>query len=360
MYPREQKLNPKRSRNCRTLSVILEQSAIAAELLQKKRIEEFTSKELQELGLIYNEKSDYDNAKLFLNLALEKVQLETENLERYIIITNCHFGLANGERELGNNKEAIQHFTKASEECEKINHDCDEYQRIKYDIQRNLGIAYLKINEAKNAAQCFKIALDGALQSDKKVLVPAAQSYYGLALVLSGEHQVGFTQLEKARSLYPVRVREQSMDWAAHRYHMGLAYQTIGNHINAIAEFKESLRLRLQTISPQIGRIYFNSRVGDVHAGLGKSYLALGYAQEAEDWYRKALENYQALNDPVKIREIEALLPGKQKASQINYLRYGIGAAAALGVSLFAYRFLSNGSSSSSDIDKIGLIKRLI
>jgi tetratricopeptide (TPR) repeat protein len=212
------------------------------------------------------------------------------------------------ERELGNDNESIQRFVLASEKCSKINHEAKEFGPLDYDIKRNLGIAYLKVNEFNKAADCFENAVNQAEKTGKKALVPAVTSYLGLALVLSGNHKNGFLQLEKARQLYPIDTQEQSMDWAAHRYHMGRAYQEAGNFINAISEYNESLRLRLQMISPQIGPEYYNSRVGDTHAGLGQCYFYLNQLDNAEKWLKKALGNYQALNNLKKIKEIEKLL----------------------------------------------------
>jgi len=98
------------------------------------------------------------------------------------------------------------------------------------------------------------------------------------------------------------------MDWAAHRYHMGLAYQIKGDFIRAISEFYEALRLRVQIVGPQIGSVYFHSRVGDVHFGLGECYLALGRKNEAKSWFEKALSNYTALSNPQRITAVQKIL----------------------------------------------------
>lgn len=378
MKPRKEiTLDPSKSRDLRTLPAIREQAAILDRLLADKTIEELSVQQLIDIGLTYNEKSDYQNARKFFNFTLQRLALYPKALtsdEKYISFANCYYGFANVERESGNDEKAINWFEQARAECEKISKDFDGYFKLKYDIERNLGIALLKKEAFEDAAKCFKTAMEIATQFKQTGLVPAAMSYYGLSLVLSGAHRFGLIQLDNARVLYPVDKREMSMDWASHRYHMGRAYQVIGDHIYAISEFKESLRLRLQitnSINSPIGNVYFHSRVGDSHAGLGHSYLALGDFKEAEKWLHKALENYQTLKNARKVQEIEQALETitsivlqetklalQQQASQTKYLRYVAGAASvAMGIGFFAYR-LYKGSSNAGSVNEMNQTPR--
>jgi tetratricopeptide (TPR) repeat protein len=346
-------LDPDKSRDYRMLPVIAGQASLLEEVLQDKSLENFTAAELKTIGLTYNEKSDYQNAKKSFLLALEKAKYKKlTSQEAASLVAHCQYGLANVERELGHDDEAIQRFMLAGKELQGLNQEAKEYGPLAYDIERNLGIAYLKVKAYREAAACFEKAINLALANQREGLLPAVTSYYGLALVLSGKHEEGFIQLDKARGLYPIETREKSMDWAAHRYHKGRAYQEVGDYINAISEFNESLRLRLQIIGPEIGSVYYNSRVGDTHAGLGQAYLALKQFSAAEKWLLKSLSNYQAVNNGKKVQEMEALLATFVKPAPLaspstslvttllknKYLHYGLGASATLlGLGLFAY-----------------------
>lgn len=302
----------KSSNNFRNVSIIDEQVNLANEISANKSKEEMSSKELKNQGIIFNEKSDYKSAQEFLNAALLKVEQESlsEN-EKNLIIAECYYGLGNCERELGHPNEAIELFIKAKKQTEIIiATKMEGLHDIKYHIARNIGIAYLLVEDYDNAAANFYDATNVALTANQVGRIPAVKSYYGLSLVLAGKSIMqGFQVLAEARELYPKNGREDSMDWAAHRYHMARAYEAVNNDINALVEYSESRRLRIQIIDrTKIGSVYYHSRVGDSNAGLGRVCLSLGSLKEAVKYLTEALENYDALSATKKADAIRKLL----------------------------------------------------
>src|SRR3990167_2521771 len=92
----------KSSNNFRDAAIIEEQAGLAKEIVAKKNKEEMNAKELKNLGITFNEKSEYKTAQEYLHAALDKLDVETlSNNEKYLIAAECNYGLATCERELG-------------------------------------------------------------------------------------------------------------------------------------------------------------------------------------------------------------------------------------------------------------------
>ncbi len=294
----------------RSLPAIVDEANKASEMLKEKTKEDMTSQELVNFGMTFNEKSDYKMAQEFFNAALEKVETETLSQdEKNVIQAYCHYGLANCERELGRPAEAIEIFKKAQTHIENRK----ELYDLRYLIARNIGIAYLAIEDYVNAESQFSQALHVAVETQQVGRIPAVLSYQGLSVVLSGKAtDKGFELLEKARLLYPKHLREESLDWAAHRYHMGRAYEAKKNPVDtlhALVEYKEAHRLRMQLINiNKIGIVYFHSRLGDTNAGLGRVYASLGHKDEARKYFSAALDSYEALGATKKAETIRQAL----------------------------------------------------
>jgi tetratricopeptide (TPR) repeat protein len=306
------------SENYRQVPVITAQTAEADTYTAEEKMENFTSEELKNLGMTYNESSHYDRAIVHLSLALMKLDSEELSEENKIRIrTECLHGLANCQRELGQDQDAIQGYTKALAECEKIK-DRAQYLEISYRILRDLGIACFKVEQYKEAQPHFFKAIAVADEAKKEGRIPAVTSYHGLALVLAKESvelvEKGFLELNKARNLYPHETREKSMDWAAHRYHMGRAYESSGQYALAFVEYDESRRLRDQIIDrKKIGDVYYHNRMSDTYMGLGRTAVNLRQYADAKKYFAKAQESYQALKAEGKLKHVESILLGLDK-----------------------------------------------
>jgi tetratricopeptide (TPR) repeat protein len=315
----------------RNVSIIMEEVAKAEKILSEKSKEAMTSQELKDLGITFNEKSDYTKSQEFLNAALGKVQHESlAEDKKNLLIAECYYGLANCKRELGHPDQAIDLFKKAKIQAEKISGEIKGLHDLKYVVARNVGIAYLMVEDHENAAHSFSDAVTIAESTGQTGRIPAVRSYFGLSLVLTGKAiEKGFQELEEARKLYPKNGREESMDWAAHRYHMARAFEAVNDPINALAEYAESRRLRIQIIDrSKIGSVYYHNRLGDSSAGLGRVCALLGRRSEAEKYFREALESYEALGATKKadairkslFTETTSLSPSTQTTSNMFYL----------------------------------------
>lgn len=305
----------------RTVSTIEAEVAKAEEMLREQSIEEMTSQKLKNLGITFNEKSDYIQSQRFLNAALARVEQEAlPEDEKILIIAECYYGLANCERELGNPDKAIELFIKAKRQAEIISGEPKGLHDLKYLIARNIGITYLIIEDHKNAETCFADAVSIAETTGQTGRIPAVKSYLGLSMVLVGTSiEKGFQLLEEARKLYPKDKREESMDWAAHRYHMARAFEAVNDPINALMEYAESRRLRIQIIDrSKIGSVYYHNRLSDSNAGLARVCLSLGRNKTAEKYFNDALESYVALGASKKADAIRRSLLTLTTSSSSN------------------------------------------
>src|SRR6185437_13498406 len=135
---KEPQLNPALCRDGRVKATMDQQYQSMIQQLQESPLERFSAKQLKDFGLIYIEKSDYINAEKFFRLSLDKLQSESlEDNESAIISTNCYFGIATAERELGKNEQSIKSFRLSQSKCLEIK--SIERSAISYDIERNLG-----------------------------------------------------------------------------------------------------------------------------------------------------------------------------------------------------------------------------
>lgn len=299
-------LDPNQPRNLRMVPDILAQAALLAAQLATTSSDDLSSEQLTKAAITFNEKADYVNAKKYSDLALAKVELDTTDVQqRASIKAHCHYVLANVERELGNDAEAARYFEYAQSEC-KLLQENEASFKLHYEIERNLGITLLKLKKHSQAASCFLTALTIAETFKLTGRAPAVKSYHGLCLVLSGKHDDGFAELHAARELYPVESREQSMDWASHRYHMAVAYQAVSNHEYALAEFHESHRLRT-ALCASVGPVYRATRLGDVCLGLGESYFAVGKFEASRRYLDDAKEHFSVVKNAKKIADVDAL-----------------------------------------------------
>ena len=300
-------LQPDLARNFRNVDEIEKQALLLAAQLKDAELEKMSAKETLDCAMTFNEKSDYVNAEKFFSLALEKVVHETDQSTKDYITAGCWYGLANVARELGKNSEACSLFMRARFYMEGVTVTAQTVT-LKYDIERNLGIAYTNLNDFRSAAQCFEAAMTLALRFEKNSLVPAVKSYYGWSLVKMGlEH--GLTDLQAAAELFPLEVREKSMDWAAHKNREGDAFKTLGKYEESILSYKEALRLRIKLIDRnKIGDVYFHSRLGDTTLGLGECYLRLHLLDEAKTYLTDAAEHFRALGNESKLAKSEELL----------------------------------------------------
>src|SRR3990167_2259729 len=106
----------------RQVTTIIAQQIEAEAILNEEKTQTMSSAQLKNLGITFNESSHYEEAKIYLTLALEKLPQETtlSQDEKICITAECLHGLANGKRELGQDEEAIKGYTAALEECKKI------------------------------------------------------------------------------------------------------------------------------------------------------------------------------------------------------------------------------------------------
>lgn len=307
----------------RSAQVVAEEAAKADRFAAEKKLEEMTAEELMMMGITRNEQSNYLEAQKYLNAAVTKTKqlFQSAKLAKdaaNCILAKCLYGLANGERELGNTARALELFDESlalelSRTAPNLN--------TQYELYRNMGITRLITEEYLKAVELFSSAVAVGKQMQDQNRTTAVKSYLGLAMVLSGEATMyeGLRILNEARDEYPLAGREDSMDWASHRYHMGRALEAMcrmmgvagEKYIKANTEYAEAVRLRTQITAnkKQINSRYHHSRLADPEEGLYRVSLAMGFKAEAKLHLSAAIEHFKALGNKVqKVAELEACL----------------------------------------------------
>lgn len=317
-------------------------------------VQEYVSvSQLSNMGLTLNSMIDYQNAIKKFEFLIENInKAKFSPIEKAIIKTRVLYLSGILQREMGLYENAIKQFNQARFEPSFKQIPLMQQNILHYHILKNLGILYLKIKEYDNAVNYFEVALTLARALKKDALIPIITSYYGLAVVLQGNHNRGFSILKKARALYPKALRPKSLAWATHRYHMGLAYQDTGNFQDAILELETSSYLRQKINNHPMGSFYFHNRMGDCHKAIGQCYSSLKHSTSALKWLDKALHNYEAIDDKEKIIELQSQIT-KHSFFSSRALKYGITASVTLlGIGLFAYKLLHKKSAEDPNLLK--------
>lgn len=287
-----------------------------------------SSHELLSQGMVYNQNGEYEKANAYLKEALTKSDQETmEKNEGQLFLARYHSTTANIQRELGHEKEAIELFLQARKECASVIPPSDESAEAQYDVERNLGITYLKLKQHTDAADAFQKAVDLAKQLKSLALEAPARSYRGLALVADSKVEEGFKELKAARTRFQHRTNN---DWASHLGHMAISYERTNQLEKALEEHKDALDLREQIIDPaKTGPVYYHSRLGDSNLGIGKIYLRLEKKAEAKTYLDAALGHYKEIKDETKENEVRALLMKVGPAVSLTALPNALGFANA-------------------------------
>ena len=286
-------------------------------LEDKKNLEDLTVEEITKLGITLIENNDNAESEELLNLVINRVKNQ-DTSDALRMRAESEHGLANNQREKSQDEMAIAGYHRALLFLEQsYNKGLEEntYYNVYYRIGKDLGIGYLKVDRFQAAADVFRKEIAVAEKSKNTGGIPSVTSYCGLALVSTKASPEmiaeGFALLYKARTLYPSSQHRTSLDYASNWYHTGLAYERVGEYIEAYSQYRTALELRLYIIAQdQQDKVYRYSRVGDVYAGLGRVSLQLvpQYREEAKKYLDQALEAYQALKAEKKAKEIQDLL----------------------------------------------------
>lgn len=311
----------------RSQEIVAKQAQYAIDSLEEMKVEGLNSQDLVNLAYTFNQTSHYDKAEYYADLALQK--LKQENLPPVaseFIRINCALTLANSQRERGNIEQALAVYKQAWMQNTIL---LAEVKKQAYDLNRNLGVTYLKQGAFKNAAEHFKIAADNARESkeDCNARYLATQAYFLLALVRGEKRKADLQALEALEPLFP---DHKNLDYMAYCNHLGIANQTMEFYEKAEKWFRKALRLRLTIDSNKIGTYYFHSRVGDTRYGLGSVLIyqkKLVKIREGEAVLKAASENYRAMVPSPDAAEkmgiiislLETIPQRLNKATQYNF-----------------------------------------
>ena len=306
-------LNPSESSsNFRDISTINKEREKAKELLKNE--DKLNDEDLIKLAITLMENSEHEKAdELFKRLSSSNIN---DGPTQLCIYAERTYGLANNKRESSHDQEAIKGYKAALsslEQAKKMGLDNIRYHDLYYRIDKDLGIAYLKIENFLEAATIFERAVNTAKAIGKTGGIPSVLSYCGLAKVRSLASkeiiQDGFAKLHEARALYPEDVHETSLDRASNFYHMGLAYETIKEYEKAYNEYKTALHLRLKIIEKgNQGEKYKHSRVGDVYFALGRVCHELKFPKLAKEYLLEAKNSFTFLKSEKNLKEVNELL----------------------------------------------------
>ncbi len=268
---------------------------------------------------------NYSEATTHYVNAREYAQMAGRRLEEAI----ATFRLADAQRRLGNNDEALTNLNAAT----GIFLELDDVAWTAIS-QRNTGQLLDEIGRPAAAAEALRAALTGFQSLDDAPMSALTMSDLGHALLGAGQSQSAVGVLQDALGLIRRLVNPQAEATTLHR--LGLALQSVGRLDEAIEALRNAAEIFRQVQDPQSEAQALDDlsratsaagQTGESPSSNPESYLAFYLVCDISDSMTTAI---QALN--FSLAELTKIIPGTLFASQLRLC--------VIGFSDFAYTFL--------------------
>jgi tetratricopeptide (TPR) repeat protein/DNA-binding CsgD family transcriptional regulator len=271
-----------------SLDYALQAYAISTEIKDNKRIFKSTNN----IGILYNERGDYQNSIKYFKKSLKIVENDSVNLAR------TYGNLGNAYNYQSENEMALKYYLKSLKIFEKLKHK--EGMSLAYGTIGNL---YLGLKEYKHAFESYTSAEN---------LFEELENYGGLATIYMNKGVIfrdndkdygqAISYFEKALKIYQQFAYQRGI--AQCLGNIGESLTAKGDYEQANMKFLEALEIFRQS----------NNRNEEAIAlvKIGDNANKLGQVKQAETYYREAFE----------IAKIDQSLKNLESASNSLYRTY--------------------------------------
>mgnify|MGYP001048328494 FL=1 len=244
------------------------------------------TKSLNNVGIVYKELGQYEDALTYLKQALEMVQ---------VLYSGNHSEAANFLNNIGmvyyesnQPQEALRYFQQAFEMGKAL------YVGNHVNIARflnNLGIAYRGLGQYEDALTYLKQALEmvQALYSGNHSEAANFLNNIGMVYYESKQPQEALRYFQQAFEMGKALYVGNHVNIARFLNNLGIAYRGLGQYEDALTYLKQALRMR------QVLYTGNHTTIADSLNDIGLVYYETRQPQEALQYFQQALKMYQAL-----------------------------------------------------------------
>jgi tetratricopeptide (TPR) repeat protein len=238
------------------------------------------SRDYNNLGSVYSELGDYGKAIEFYEQALE---IDSEIFgNNHPNVTIYYSNLGSTYSSLGDSEKAIEYYEKAlaiDSEVYGVNHP-----NVAVSLN-NLGIAYSDLGDFKNAIEFYEraLAIDKEIYGDNHPNVARDYNNLGIAYSDLGQFVKSIEFYEKALAIDSKVYGDNHPNVAVSLSNLGSTYSSLGDSEKAIEFYERALSIDLKVYGdnhPNVARDYNN---------LGIAYSDLGQFVKSIEFYEKAL-----------------------------------------------------------------------
>ncbi|CAF5003981.1 unnamed protein product, partial [Rotaria sp. Silwood1] len=239
------------------------------------------------IGLVYKDKGDYDNALDYCKQALDiwKQTLPEEHPD--IASSYNNIGLIYQDK--GDYDNALDCYKKAHDIWKQTLPEKHPHIAITYN---NIGLVYKDKGDYDNALDYCKPALGIRKQTLPENHSDIATSYNNIGLIYQnkGDYDNALDYYKKALDIWKQTLPENHPDIATDYNNIGVVYQNKGDYDIALDYYKKALDIGKQTLPenhPDIARSY--NSIGEIYQNKGDYDNAFDYLQKALDIWKQTL-----------------------------------------------------------------------
>ena len=297
------------------------QKALNLALKSDRNVIEWQGAAYLNIGGIYEEKGDYQEARHYFNKALMIFQSENENS---LDVATCYNCLGSSFSHSEKYDQALEYLEKALELRLLLEGDQSLKTALSYN---NIGSVHSLLGHYSEAIDCFQKALNIRLKYGNET-EEVAGSYHNIGSLMSrqGEYTEALKYLEKALSINKQFLGENHPHLSYLYNNLGYTYSKRGNNDKALENYLKALNLSVRLfgeLHPTLATTYNNialnyrknkdydkavyyylksidiikSAFGDNSPKLGIGYNNLGSIMIDKEDYSKALEYFNAAKD---------------------------------------------------------------
>lgn len=239
------------------------------------------------LGLAYNEQSDYQKARSFLEKAQSIWEMTKGKDSSYSAMT--YNNLAEVYRTMGDYRKALELYNKDLSIEERMDPIDDLNISTTYN---NIALVYYDLGEYSKALEYIKKAKDNREKVLDKDHPDLAQTYNTLAMVYYGmeDYEEAIEFYEKARSIWEKAFGPEHHVTATAYDNIAVVYCDVGNYSKAFDYHKKALIIREKALGknhPDIATSYSN--LGGICFKIGNYSKALEFGEKALSILEKTL-----------------------------------------------------------------------
>ena len=258
------------------------QKALSLALESGQNVSDWLGAAYLNIGGVYEERGDYQEAQQHFKKALSIYQSESENS---MDVATCYNCLGSSLSHTENYDQALEYLDQALEIRLSIEGDLSLETALSYN---NIGSIHSSLGHYSEALDCFRKALNIRLKYGDETEAVAG-SYHNIGSLMSkqGDYAKALEYLEKALSINKQFLGENHPHLSYLYNNLGYTYSKMGNNDKALDNYLKALNIRVRLF-------------GELHSSLTTTYnnIALNYKKNKD--YNKAIDYYQKSIDVIK------------------------------------------------------------